>query len=63
MDLLGRVEFLHAKRDDFFAFLNAAGDDDVVALVTFDLDRLPRDLAGVIDDVERGFAALAVQCR
>src|SRR4030095_13566295 len=50
--LLGRVELLHAERDDLRAFLNAAGDDDVVALVTFDLDRLQRDLAGVIDDVE-----------
>src|SRR6266404_53861 len=62
-DLLGRIELLHAKRDDFGAFLDAAGYDDVIALVGFDRDRLQRHIARAIDDIERGTAALAVQRR
>ncbi len=63
LDLLGRVEFLHAEHDDFRAFIDAAGNDDVVALVGFHGDRLQGHVALVVDDVERGIAALAVQRR
>ena len=45
------------------ALIDAAGDDDVVALVGFHGDRLQRDFALGIDDVERGIAAFAEQRR
>src|ERR1700737_4053583 len=49
--LLGRIEFLHAEHDNFRALIDAAGDDDVIALVGFDGDRLQRHVAGGTDGV------------
>src|ERR1700716_2687401 len=62
-DLLGRIELLHAERDNFRTIIDAARYDDVIALVGFHGDRLQRHFARGADDVERGIAARTEQRR
>src|SRR6516165_7633665 len=64
LNFLGRVEFLNAKRDDTGAFVDAAADQDVVALVGLHGHRLWRDRSGLgIRNIQLRSRALVEQRR
>src|SRR5262245_15999136 len=60
-DLLRRIELLHAERHHPGAIIDAGGDHDAIAAVGLHHDGLQFHRAGIVDDIERGTAALAEQ--
>src|SRR5262249_46755923 len=63
-DLLARIELLHASHDDVGALLDAALDQDVVALVGLHGDALARERTRLdVRDIERRSVALVEQRR
>src|SRR5262245_9016915 len=63
-DFLGGVELLNAKRDDTGTFVDAAADQDVVALVGLHGHWLERDRSGLgVSDIKLRSRALVEQRR